>query len=49
MVVWSILEEEVKKLVLTELEEEARRISGKLSYISDEEVVSLIREDREKR
>uniref|UniRef100_A0A7J2T9F0 CopG family transcriptional regulator n=1 Tax=Ignisphaera aggregans TaxID=334771 RepID=A0A7J2T9F0_9CREN len=43
------LEEEVKKLVLTELEEEARRISGKLSHISDEEVVSLIREDREKR
>jgi len=43
------LEEEVKNQVLAELEEKAREISGKLSHISDEEVASLIREDREKR
>jgi hypothetical protein len=43
------LEEEVKKRVLAELEEKAREISGRLSHISDEEVVSLIREDRERR
>jgi polyhydroxyalkanoate synthesis regulator phasin len=43
------LEEEVKKRILAELEEEARRLSEKLSHISDEEIASLIRENREKR
>jgi polyhydroxyalkanoate synthesis regulator phasin len=43
------LEEEVKKQILAELEEEARRLSEKLSHISDEEIASLIRENREKR
>jgi hypothetical protein len=43
------LEEEVKKRILAELEEEARGLSEKLSHISDEEIASLIREDREKR
>jgi len=43
------LEEEVKKRVLSELEEEARVLSERLSHISDEEVASIIREDREKR
>jgi len=42
------LEEEVKKRILAELEEEARGLSEKLSHISDEEIASLIREDREK-
>jgi polyhydroxyalkanoate synthesis regulator phasin len=43
------LEEEVKRRVLSELEEEARAFSERLSHISDEEVASIIREDREKR
>jgi len=43
------LEEEVKRRVLSELEEEARALSERLSHISDEEVASIIREDREKR
>ena len=43
------LEEEVKKRILAELEEKARRLSEKLSHISDEEIASLIRENREKR
>jgi polyhydroxyalkanoate synthesis regulator phasin len=43
------LEEEVKKHILAELEEKAKGFSEKLSHISDEEVVSLIHEDREKR
>jgi len=40
------LEEEVKKRVLSELEEKAKRLSKRFSHISDEEVVSIIREDR---
>jgi polyhydroxyalkanoate synthesis regulator phasin len=43
------LEEEVKRHVLSELEEEARVLSERLSHISDEEIVSIIREDRERR
>jgi hypothetical protein len=44
------LEKEVKKHILAELEERAKGFSEKLSHISDdEEVVSLIHEDREKR
>jgi polyhydroxyalkanoate synthesis regulator phasin len=43
------LEEEVKKHILAELEERVKGFSEKLSHISDEEVVSLIHEDREKR
>ncbi|MBS7625403.1 MAG: hypothetical protein QXJ19_05595 [Candidatus Bathyarchaeia archaeon] len=39
------LEEEVKRRVLEELEE----LSRELSHIPDEEVVDLIREDREGR
>jgi len=48
-IVRKALEEEVKKLMLSELEEEVKKIASKLSHISDEEVASLIREDREKR
>ena len=43
------LEEKVKRRVLSELEEEARALSERLSHINDEEVASIIREDREKR
>ena len=43
------LEEEVKKYMLAELEERARRLSKKLSNIPDEEIVMLIRRDRESR
>jgi len=38
-----------KKHVLEELEEKANKLSVRLGHISDEEVASLIREDREGR
>ncbi len=43
------LEEEVRKRVLSELEERAKALSVRLSHISDEEIASLIHEDRERR
>lgn len=43
------LEEEVKKRILEELEDLSRELSKELSQITDEEVVELIREDREGR
>ncbi|WP_288007779.1 hypothetical protein [Thermofilum sp.] len=43
------LEEEVRRHVLEELEENGKELSTRLSHISDEEVASLIREDREGR
>ncbi|MEM4913968.1 MAG: hypothetical protein QW579_08725 [Desulfurococcaceae archaeon] len=43
------LEEEVKKRMLEELEEKSRELSKEFSHVSDEEVVELIREDREGR
>ena len=43
------LEEEVKKRMLEELEKKSRELSKEFSHISDEEVVELIREDREGR
>ncbi|MEM3479261.1 MAG: hypothetical protein QW702_02515 [Candidatus Bathyarchaeia archaeon] len=43
------LEEEVKRRVLEELEELSRELSKELSQIPDEEIVELIREDREGR
>jgi hypothetical protein len=42
------IEEEVRRRALSELEEKAKALSEKLSHISDEEVASLIREDRER-
>ncbi len=42
------LEEEVRKRLLEELEKRARRLRKRLPDISDEEVVRLIREDRER-
>jgi hypothetical protein len=38
-----------KKNVLKNLEEKAKKLSLELSHIRDEEVVALIREDREYR
>jgi len=43
------LEEEVKKHILSEIEEKARELSRKISHISDEEIARIIREYREKR
>ncbi|MEM3456519.1 hypothetical protein [Thermofilum sp.] len=41
--------EEVRRRVLEGLEENGKELSTRLSHISDEEVASLIREDREGR
>lgn len=43
------LEKEAKKRMLNEIEEKARRLSNKLIHITDEEIVKLIREDRERK
>jgi len=43
------LEEEVKKRMLSEIEEKARKLSKKISHIPDEEIARIIREYREKR
>jgi hypothetical protein len=43
------LEEEVRRVVLRELEDEIKGISEEMKSISDEEVVRLIREDRRRR
>jgi polyhydroxyalkanoate synthesis regulator phasin len=45
----SLLEKEVKKRMLEELEEKARKLSEKIGSIPDEEIAELIREDREGR
>ncbi len=42
------LEEEVRRRALKSLERRAEGLSQKLSHITDEEVVSLIRGDRER-
>jgi len=38
--------EEIRRRLLSRLEEEARELSSELPYISDEEIAELIREDR---
>ena len=43
------LEREVRKRILEEAEKRARRLSGKLKNIPDEEIAKLIRGDRELR
>jgi len=43
------LEEEVRKRMLEEAEEKARRLSEKVAHIPDDEVARIIREDREVR
>jgi len=45
----SLLEKEVKRRMLEELEEKAKELSVKISHIPDEEIAELIREDREGR
>ena len=40
------LEEEVKRRILEEAEEMARRLKERVSHIPDEEIVRLVREDR---
>jgi len=43
------LEEEVKRRMLKEIEEKAKELSRKVSHISDDEIVRIIREDRERK
>ncbi|OYT50621.1 MAG: hypothetical protein B6U76_12385 [Desulfurococcales archaeon ex4484_217_2] len=43
------LEEEVKKRILEEAEKGAKKLKEQLKHIPDEEIVKLIREDREGR
>ena len=43
------LEEEVKRRMLSEIEEKAKELSKKVSHISDEEIARIIREYRERR
>ena len=43
------LEEEVKKQILIELEDKLKEILNEIANIPDEEVVGLIREDRERK
>ena len=43
------LEEEVRRRMLEEAEEAARRLSGKVAHIPDDEVARIIREGREVR
>ena len=42
------LEEEVKRKILSEAKKDAERLREALSYLTDEEVAELIREDRER-
>jgi myo-inositol-1-phosphate synthase len=42
------IEEEVRKRALEELEGRAKKLSKRLERISEEEIVRLIREDRER-
>jgi len=46
LIIRKALEEEVRRRVLSELEEKAKALSERPSHISDEEVASSIREDR---
>ena len=43
------LEEEVKRRMLKELEKLSRELSREMSHIPDEEIVRMIREDRDGR
>ena len=42
------LEEEVRRRMLSEIEERAKKLSERVSHIPDEEIVEIIREDRER-
>ncbi len=43
------LEEEVRRHMLDEIEKRAKKLSKKVSHISDEEIADIIREGREGR
>ncbi|MEM2176969.1 MAG: hypothetical protein QXN34_06555 [Archaeoglobaceae archaeon] len=47
-VIRKALEEEVKKRILEEIEEKAKKLSSALKEIEDEEIARLIREERER-
>ena len=42
------LEEEVRRRMLSEIGERAKKLSERVSHIPDEEIVEIIREDRER-
>ena len=42
------LEEEVRRRMLSEIEERAKKLSERVSHIPDEEIVEIIREDRDR-
>lgn len=48
-VIRKALEEEVRRRILSEIEEKAKALSKKLPPISDEEIAEIIREDRERK
>ncbi len=48
-VIREALEREVRKKILEEAEKRARRLRRKLSPLSEDDIVRLIREDREAR
>ena len=48
-IIRKVLEEEVRKRMLEEVEEEAKRLSKKVAHIPDDEVARIIRKDREGR
>ncbi len=43
------LEEEVRRRMLSEIEERAKKLSERVPHIPDEEIAEIIREDRERR
>lgn len=43
------LEEEVRRRMLSEIEERAKKLRERTSHIPDEEIAEIIREDRERR
>ena len=49
IVIRRALEEEVRKHILSEIEEKAKELGRRVSHISDEEIAKIIREDREGR
>jgi len=46
---WEAVESRVKRRILEEAEEKARKLSEKLKSIGDEEIAELIREERDSR
>ena len=48
-VIREALKREVRRRILEEVEERARKLSGRVKHIPDEEIARIIREDREAR